>query len=121
MDEKQVDALFAGVHYDMQLLKVLGKAEQMVKQEARIPIIDKFESLVANQPKKPFLIYDGLVYTYEAIDSLACKVAVVAKTWNLKSHDCVAIMIKNEPSFVYMFLGKFFNTSVFKSIAATKN
>ena len=101
-----MDALFAGIEYDIQLLKHQAETQQAVMKETQFSFIDKFETHVAKQPKKPFVIYDGLVYTYEAIDRLACKVANIAKSWNLKPNNCVAIMIQNEVAFIYTFLGK---------------
>ena len=53
------------------------------------------------------MIYDDMIYTYEAVENMACRVANIAKSWGLQAGDCVAIMIQNEPSFIYTFLGKF--------------
>ena len=106
MEEDKLDAFFAGVEYDIQLLNRSDDLVKLARKEARSSMIDKFEALVAKQPKKPFVIYDDLVYTYEAIDNLACRVANIAKTWNLRPQDSVAIMIQNEPSYIYTFLGE---------------
>ena len=106
MEEDKLNALFAGVEYDIQLLNRSDDLVKLARKEARSSMIDKFEALVAKQPKKPFVIYDDLVYTYEAIDNLACRVANIAKTWNLRPQDSVAILIQNEPSYIYTFLGE---------------
>ena len=108
MEEDKLNTLFAGLQYDLQLLGLFQTITQRLEQEVQSSMIDKFEVLVAKQPKKPFVIYDDLVYTYEAIDNLACRVANIAKTWNLRPQDSVAIMIQNEPSFIYTFLGNYF-------------
>ncbi|GFS24177.1 very long-chain acyl-CoA synthetase [Elysia marginata] len=105
MAEGNMDALFAGVEYDLLELKKKEAAIQRFLEESKSLLIDKFEALVAKQPKKPFLIYDDMIYTYEAIEDMACRVASIAKSWGLKCGDCVAIMIQNEPSFIYTFLG----------------
>ena len=98
-----MEALFAGVEYDINELKSKEAAVQHIMHEMKSHLVDKFEALVAKQPKKPFLIYDDKIYTYEAIEDMACRVANIARSWGLKTGDCVAIMIQNEPSFVYTF------------------
>ncbi|GFO36884.1 very long-chain acyl-coa synthetase [Plakobranchus ocellatus] len=97
--------LLAGVEYDIEELKMRQKLIDDLPHHLNSHFIDKFEALVAIQPKKPFLIYDGVVYTYEAMDAISCKVANIAKSWGLKPRDCVAIMIENEPSFIWTFYG----------------
>ena len=101
-----MDALFAGAEYDIQQIKNDAALEELLMREMQSPMIDKFEALVAKQPQKPLVVYDGLIYTYEAIDKLASKVAKVARTWNLRPKETVAVMMLNEPSFIYTFFGK---------------
>ncbi|KAK3704378.1 hypothetical protein RRG08_012442, partial [Elysia crispata] len=105
MEGDKIEALFAGVEYDIKDLMMTEAIGQRAMQEMKSHLVDKFEALAAKQPKKPFLIYDDMVYTYEAVDDMACRVANIARSWGLKAGDCVAIMIQNEPSFVYTFLG----------------
>ena len=102
-----MNALFAGVQYDIKELMNIDKSMKLVMQEVKSRMIDKFEAFVAKHPEKPFVIYDNLIYTYGAIDQLANRVANVAKTWNLQPRESVAIMIHNEPAFIYTFLGMF--------------
>ena len=106
MEDDRVEALFAGVEYDIMELRMREPLMQRLMHEMKTHLVDKFEELVAKQPKKPFLIYDDMIYTYKAVDDMACRVANIARSWGLKAGDCVAIMIQNEPSFVYTFLGK---------------
>ncbi|KAK3789533.1 hypothetical protein RRG08_004603 [Elysia crispata] len=105
MEDDRVEALFAGVEYDIMELRMREPLMQRLMHEMKTHLVDKFEELVAKQPKKPFLIYDDMIYTYKAVDDMACRVANIARSWGLKAGDCVAIMIQNEPSFVYTFLG----------------
>lgn len=105
MEDDQINALFAGVEYDIEDLKRRQVAEQRIMREMQSKLIDKFEALVVKHPKKPFVVYDDMVYSYEAMDDMACRVAHNAKSWGLQRGDCVATMIQNEPSFVYTFLG----------------
>ncbi|GFR76961.1 very long-chain acyl-CoA synthetase [Elysia marginata] len=97
--------MFPWLEYDVQLIKV-GKRISSLRDEAiKTFLIDKFEEKVATIPKKAFIIFEDNVFTYEFMDQMACKVANIAKSWGLKKGDCVAIMIENEPSFVWTFLG----------------
>ncbi|GFR79026.1 long-chain fatty acid transport protein 6 [Elysia marginata] len=105
MDVEQLDALFAGAHYDVQQYKQYEKMMQTAMETMKSNLVDKFEALVAKQPKSPFVVFEGLIYSYETIDKLACQVACVVKTWSLQPQDCVGIMIHNEPSFFYTFFG----------------
>jgi solute carrier family 27 fatty acid transporter 2/solute carrier family 27 fatty acid transporter 6 len=43
----------------------------------------------------------------------ANKVANIAAKWGLKVGECVAIMIENEPSFIWTFLGMCFLFIIF--------
>ncbi|GFO37969.1 very long-chain acyl-coa synthetase [Plakobranchus ocellatus] len=97
--------MFPWLEYDIQLMKA-GKKLYKLKDEAmKSFLIDKFEEKVAMTPKKPLVIFEDNIYTYEFIDQMACKVANIGKSWGLRRGDCVAMMIENEPSFVWTFLG----------------
>lgn len=57
-------------------------------------------------PNKPFIIFEGKVYTYGDMDRRSNKIAhVFLKHENLKKGDTVAIMMSNEPEFICMWLG----------------
>ncbi|KAK3789532.1 hypothetical protein RRG08_004602 [Elysia crispata] len=105
MEDDRVESLFAGVEYDIMELRMRESLMQRVMHGMKTHLVDKFEAFVAKQPNKPFLIYDDMIYTYEVVDDMACRVANIARSWGLKAGDCVAILIQNEPSFVYTFLG----------------
>ncbi|CAG2233248.1 Very long-chain acyl-CoA synthetase,Bile acyl-CoA synthetase [Mytilus edulis] len=68
-------------------------------------VIDMFEADVEKHPTKPFIIFEDKIYTYEYVDMMANKIANVALSWNLDQLDTVAMMIYNEPAFVWTFLG----------------
>ena len=98
--------MFPWLEYDIQLVKV-GKRLTTLREEAlKTFLIDKFEEKVAKTPKKAFIVFEDNIFTYEYVDQMACKVANVAKSWGLSHGDCVAMMIENEPSFVWTFLGE---------------
>ncbi|XP_059148320.1 long-chain fatty acid transport protein 2-like [Physella acuta] len=97
--------MFPWIGHDLKLLKAGGKVMKQRESAMSSLLIDKFEKLVVDTPKKPFIIYEDNIYTYEFVDQMACKIANIAKSWGLKPRDCVAIMIQNEPSFIWTFLG----------------
>lgn len=68
-------------------------------------IIDMFEEDVQKHPKKPFIIFEDKIYTYEFMDAMANKIANAALTWNVGQLETVAMMIYNEPAFIWTFLG----------------
>ena len=105
--------LFAGVEHDIEELKQREDLAKGLEKELDSHFIDKFEACVASHPKKPFVVFEDTVYTYEEMDRMACRVANVAKSWGLKPRDCVAIMIQNEPAFIWTFYGK---NLIFKSL-----
>ena len=98
-------SLFPWLEHDIKLMKA-GKRLMKTREEAMMSLlIDKFEQHVANHPRKVFIEFEDNLFTYEFIDQMACRVANLARSWGLKQRDCVAIMIQNEPAFVWTFLG----------------
>ena len=71
-------------------------------------VIDMFEAQVANIPKKAMVIFEDCVYTYEFMDQQANRVANMMRQLGFKLGDTVAIMINNEPAFIWTLLGKLF-------------
>ncbi|XP_062583298.1 long-chain fatty acid transport protein 6-like [Saccostrea cucullata] len=68
-------------------------------------VLDMFEENVVKLPKKTFIIFEDRQYSYEFVDTMANKVANLAASWNLPRDSSVAMMIENEPAFVWTFLG----------------
>ena len=71
-------------------------------------LIDKFEAHVAKHPKKVMLIFEDCVYTYEFMDQQANRVANMMRQLGLKLDDTVAMMVNNEPAFIWTLLGELF-------------
>ncbi|KAH9520445.1 hypothetical protein Btru_060803 [Bulinus truncatus] len=97
--------MFPWLEHDIKQIRISGRLRKRGDMTSQPLLIDTFEKRASENPKKPFIIYEGNVYTFEMIDQLACKVANIAKSWGLGQRDCVAIMIQNEPSFIWTFLG----------------
>ncbi|XP_045693941.1 long-chain fatty acid transport protein 6 [Phyllostomus hastatus] len=71
-----------------------------------VTVLDKFLSQAKKQPQKPFIIYEGDIYTYEDVDKRSNKVAYVFLNHStLKRGDTVALLMSNEPDFVHVWFG----------------
>lgn len=105
-------AFFPWIGYDLKMIKHGGKAGKKIFQDTQNKryLITMLEEAVAKHPKKPFLIFEDRVYTYEFMDQQANRVANIAARWGLAVGECVAIMIENEPSFIWTFLGMYILT-----------
>ncbi|KAK3586016.1 hypothetical protein CHS0354_033137 [Potamilus streckersoni] len=68
-------------------------------------IVDLFEEDVMRTPQKSFIIFEDRSYTYELVNDQANRVGSLASQWGLKVGDTVAIMIGNEPAFIWTYLG----------------
>ncbi|XP_035825814.1 long-chain fatty acid transport protein 6 [Aplysia californica] len=97
--------LYPSLQDDVETIRVLNRREKGRQLALQSLVIDKFEKQAAANPKKEFLIFEDNVFTYEFVDQMACKVANIAKSWGLKAGQNVAIMMENEPAFVWTFLG----------------
>ncbi|PVD19597.1 hypothetical protein C0Q70_20087 [Pomacea canaliculata] len=96
---------FPWIKYDIQLMK-LGKRMNKMRQESmKSFLIDKFETHADKQPKKAMLIFEDSVYTYEFMELQANRVANAVRCLGLGFGDTVAMMIHNEPAFIWTFLG----------------
>ncbi|XP_061872437.1 long-chain fatty acid transport protein 6 isoform X2 [Colius striatus] len=91
------------------LMKVLmyGLRVEMYRLQGRIvTVLDKFVKLAEKQPHKPFLIYEGKVYTYQDVDRRSNRVAQVFLQHEvLKKGDTVAMLMGNEPDFIHVWFG----------------
>lgn len=84
--------------------RVADKVVKAMLEDRRI--IDAFEEVVAKHPKKTFIIFEDKLYSYELVDFMANKVANVFGKLGYTHHDTIAMMIFNEPAFVWTLLGK---------------
>lgn len=100
-------AFFPYLADDICLVRATRRASASVTKSvlADRRIIDMFEEGVAKHPTKTFIICDDKFYTYQFIDDMANRLANVVAKWNINQNDTVAMMIYNEPAFVWTFLG----------------
>lgn len=100
--------LFPWIGYDLEMMKHGKKIAEESKKDSKgdFLAIDLFERSVKQVPTNPFVIFNDRIYTYEFMNEQACKVANIAFTLGLKLGDTVAILMLNEPAFIWTFLGK---------------
>ncbi|XP_005557736.2 long-chain fatty acid transport protein 6 isoform X3 [Macaca fascicularis] len=91
------------------LVKVVLIIIRLKKYEKRgelVTVLDKFLSHAKRQPRKPFIIYEGDIYTYQDVDKRSSRVAhVFLNHSSLKKGDTVALLMSNEPDFVHVWFG----------------
>ncbi|ESO92526.1 hypothetical protein LOTGIDRAFT_216606 [Lottia gigantea] len=98
---------FPWLKYDIKLIlatkNIITDIERRVKQKELI--IDTFESTVKSNGEKAFIVYNDEKYTYKYVNQQADKVANLCLNFGLKKRETVAIMIQNEPAFLWTYLG----------------
>lgn len=84
-----------GIH-----LKAYSKKAQLFS------MLDNFLGHVKKQPQKPFIIYEGDIYTYQDVDKRSSRVAhALLDHSTLKKGDTVALLMNNEPDFIHVWFG----------------
>lgn len=99
--------MFPWLQYDIKTIRIVRHVAGLIEQDLinKRTIIEKFEEVVSRRPRHPFVICEDRLYTYEFIDQMANRVANLALSLDLKAGDVVAMMIQNEPRFIWTFLG----------------
>ena len=69
-------------------------------------LIDLFEENAKKTPQKSFIIYEDVKYTYEFMDKKANQACRTGIEIGLKPGSIVAVLMYNEPGFVWTYLGK---------------
>ncbi|NXD45229.1 S27A6 protein, partial [Copsychus sechellarum] len=85
------------------------RSKATVKKWAKngiLSLIDLFMQRVEKNPHKPFLNYEGTVYTYQDVDRRSNRVAqAFLRYGNLKKGDTVALLMGNGPDFIHVWFG----------------
>ncbi|XP_030623276.1 long-chain fatty acid transport protein 6 isoform X1 [Chanos chanos] len=91
------------------LTKVIryGIRLEIYKMTSRVvTVIDRFVQQAERVPNKPFLIFEGISYSYRDIDERSNKVArVFEEQGTLKKGDTVALLMSNDPDFICVWFG----------------
>ncbi|XP_077980056.1 long-chain fatty acid transport protein 2-like [Glandiceps talaboti] len=107
-------AVAAGVHAaypywyrDIQETRSTKAREEIFKScvQSKTLFVDLFEEVADKTPYKPFVIYNDTLYSYGDIEVMANKMAYFVKQHGLKINDTVAIMMYNEPAYIWTVLG----------------
>ncbi|NWY03075.1 S27A6 protein, partial [Nothoprocta ornata] len=71
-----------------------------------LSLIDLFMQRAEKTPHKPFIIYEGKVYSYQDVDKRSNRIAqVFLHHGDLKKGDTVALLMGNEPDFIHVWFG----------------
>ncbi|XP_035668111.1 very long-chain acyl-CoA synthetase-like [Branchiostoma floridae] len=101
--------LYPSLWQDLRYLWISNRASKQVTRylsvEPPITIVDRFLHQVQLQPDKPFLLFEDEVYTYRDVDVMSNKVANFFRGEGYRCGDTVAMLIYNEPAFIWTFLG----------------
>lgn len=99
---------FPWLYGDIKFLSIAIKTVIQIEKSKRkkeLPI-DLFERTADKFCHKPMIIHKGRSYSFTEVDKMSNKVANVALGLGLKQGDTVAIMVYNEPAFVWTWFGK---------------
>uniref|UniRef100_A0A674AR22 long-chain-fatty-acid--CoA ligase n=1 Tax=Salmo trutta TaxID=8032 RepID=A0A674AR22_SALTR len=94
------------VFYLMKVIRYGARLEIFKITSNVVTIIDRFVQQAERIPTKPFLIYEGITYTYQDINERSNKLAnVFLEQGTLKKGDSVALLMNNEPDFICVWFG----------------
>ncbi|XP_070827788.1 long-chain fatty acid transport protein 2-like [Chaetodon trifascialis] len=88
------------------LSNVLNRRRMLRYHQTNYFIVDRFLDAVKAHPHKPFLLYKDETFTYQDADELSNKAArVFLQSGCVKEGDTVALLLGNEPMFLWLWLG----------------
>ncbi|XP_053741586.1 long-chain fatty acid transport protein 2-like [Synchiropus splendidus] len=74
--------------------------------ETNYTVLERFVDAVKAHPQKPMLLFGGETFTYREAEQLSNRVArVLLQTGHVQQGDTVAVMVGNQPMFVWLWLG----------------
>ncbi|KAF1386850.1 hypothetical protein PFLUV_G00099140 [Perca fluviatilis] len=102
--------LFRHPHFfqDVQYVrdKIQARRRVLKYKQTNYSILDRFLEVVKAQPHKPFILFNGETFTYQDADELSNKAArVFLHNGLVKEGDTVALFLRNEPMFLWLWLG----------------
>ncbi|XP_077988217.1 long-chain fatty acid transport protein 2-like [Glandiceps talaboti] len=93
---RDITAIRKGIHFKKVTDAYLSSKRFMV---------DVFIEKAAMYPYKPFVIYNNTIYTYRDVDIMSNKFANFARQQGLKLGDTAAMLMYNEPAYLWIYLG----------------
>lgn len=92
--------------YAATALRIAVRVRRFKTQKPFYSILDCFLDKAAQQPDKPFLLFEGGSCSYRQADRESSKAArALAAQGRLRGGDTVALFLANEPLFVFLWLG----------------
>ncbi|KAI5100467.1 very long-chain acyl-CoA synthetase [Silurus meridionalis] len=92
--------------YMLHVLRCGARLELYKRRTRFYSILDCFLDAVRKHPHKPFIHFMGETHSYSEVDRESNKVAhALQKVAGLKEGDIVALLIGNEPCFIWTWLG----------------
>uniref|UniRef100_A0A8C6U7V0 long-chain-fatty-acid--CoA ligase n=1 Tax=Neogobius melanostomus TaxID=47308 RepID=A0A8C6U7V0_9GOBI len=93
------------LRYSIIVIGIGIRTGKFKKQKPYYTVLDRFLEQVKNLPNKTFIIFEGRTFTYSYADKESNKVArALQKHTDLKEGDIAALLIGNEPDFVWLWL-----------------
>ncbi|KAM9352341.1 long-chain fatty acid transport protein 2-like [Symphorus nematophorus] len=95
---------FQDVHFVLDKLKTRQRVRKF-NQTNYFPL-DRFLEMVRKKPHKPWILFEDETFTYQDADELSNKAArAFLQTGVVKKGDTVALFLRNEPMFLWLWLG----------------
>ncbi|XP_062860721.1 long-chain fatty acid transport protein 2-like isoform X2 [Trichomycterus rosablanca] len=90
----------------LKFLRIRKKRIRFCQREPIYSLLDCFLDAVRSCPHKPFLLFEDQVWTFLQVDRQSNRAArVLGEHVGLKEGDTAALMVGNEPNFVFLWLG----------------
>ncbi|XP_078592849.1 long-chain fatty acid transport protein 2-like [Branchiostoma floridae x Branchiostoma japonicum] len=83
----------------------MSRFRRYTSAQPPVSLVDRFLHQVQLQPDKPFVLFEDQLYTYKDVDVMSNKVANVFHGEGVTCGDTVAMLVHNEPAFIWTFLG----------------
>lgn len=96
---------FQDLCYFVTVMKIFNQLQKFKRRKPFYSILERFLDTVAKQPQKTFLLFEDSSYSYSRADKESNRVArALSQHARLKEGDTVALLLGNEPQFVWMLL-----------------
>lgn len=90
--------------YLMKVIRYGARLEIYKRTSKIVTVIDRFVQQSQRIPEKPFVIYEGVTYTYGELEERSNRVARVFQD-AVNKGDTVALLMSNEPDFIAVWFG----------------
>lgn len=88
----------------MKVIRYGARLEIYKRTKHIVTVIDRFVQQAQRIPEKPFVIYEGVTYTYGELEERSNRVARVFQD-AVNKGDTVALLMSNEPDFIAVWFG----------------